>query len=715
MKRSYKKSLAVRMMLLVAIAAAIVLAACGGTGYVEPVQVVTVGTDTSKDNNLPAEPQLPTSAQVCATLEASNSLVFFPDGSLPPGADPSPAGVGVAANAATTNPDQARIQAALDACGAAVDAAVGSTIYTADAAAVATQTAAQNAVGNKYINISGASAEELAKSKYRAPQFAVRLVKSTSGSGNAFISGPLVLPSGVTLWIDKGVTLFGSRDVMLYLPSATTYCGNTATSAGKAGSSSNCRALISGTNIVNSAVMGEGAIDGRGYSEIVTTNKYYPLMKADLTCSNTYTAYASSTFAVDGTPCDNGGTVVDSKSTARNMTWWDLAFLGNMVNNGTTGYSAQSVPRLMVYSYAKNLTLYKVTLNNSPNFHVVPAGVDGLIVWNVKVQTPSLAAYQAPTGNGNPLFTGALFTAGGNGVEGNVKNTDAFDPASSSKLTSVALTTGSTTTSSAGKIAFDGYLKNVYFAHNYISTGDDDIAIKGSNNPSVAGSGLPGVDGDRGVFSTLPHGLVIAHNHIYAGHGISIGSETNAGVRNMYVYDNSFDGGEEGLRIKSDQARGGEVMNINYSSICLRNLENSLLFTPYYSTRAGSGLIPNFHDIHLSNISLQGTTGVKLQGFAATVDNPQYPLIMTLNNVVTDSPVSTELIDSDANLTLSGMINLPIVTDQEKRVVATGVTPVEFLDPTLVKQKVVDCTYAFPDFPSLTSPTGTTWLPPTRY
>jgi polygalacturonase len=79
--------------------------------------------------------------------------------------------------------------------------------------------------------------------------------------------------------------------------------------------------------------------------------------------------------------------------------------------------------------------------------------------------------------------------------------------------------------------------------------------------------------------------MVIAHNHIYWGHGISIGSETNAGVTNMEVYDNSFMHSEEGLRIKSDYARGGEVSNINYKNICIRDADNALLFTTYYSTR----------------------------------------------------------------------------------------------------------------------------------
>ena len=96
---------------------------------------------------------------------------------------------------------------------------------------------------------------------------------------------------------------------------------------------------------------------------------------------------------------------------------------------------------------------------------------------------------------------------------------------------------------------------------------DDDVAMKGSNNPSPVGSNLPAIDGNRDVRSDRKYGMVIAHNHIYWGHGISIGSETNAGVTNMEVYDNSFMHSEEGLRIKSDYARGGEVSNINYKNI----------------------------------------------------------------------------------------------------------------------------------------------------
>ncbi len=688
-----------------ALLSALILAACGGGGgdnstavSYEAAKPFQVGT-TSFDPDLPPEPTLPSDAQVCATLEASPKLVRRPDGALPPEADPSVAGAGVAADPAKVNPDQARIQAALNACGVAVNTEVGAAIATADA----TATAAQKAAAVPNVNIAGVSGEELAKPQYKASKFAVRLVVSSTGVGDSFISGPLNLPSGVTLWIDKGVTLFATRDVMAYSPlAAGPYCANTAVSASKAGSSSNCTALITGTNLVNSAVMGDGSIDSRGYAEIISTNKLYPLMKVDMSCNNTYVAYAKATQAVDGTPCDNGGTFVDSKSSSRNMGWWDLAWLGNLVQNGTTGFGSQSNFRMMVFNYAKNLTLYRITLNNSANFHVVPSGIDGLTIWGVKIQTPSLAAYANPAGNGNPLYTGQQWG------EDTVKNTDAIDPGSASKAMAGKLTTSSTTTS-ATAISFDGYLKNFVAAYNYVSTGDDDIALKGSSNPTPAGSGLFAIDGNRDVRSDRKHGIVIAHNHIYWGHGISVGSETNAGVTNVVVYDNSFNGSEEGLRIKSDYARGGEVSNMSYNNICMRDVTNSLLFTPYYSTKAlpaAGPLIPNFHDITISNVSIQGSSGVKLQGFAANTGgfaNPQYPLVMTLNNVVTDSPDSTQLISSDANLTITG-VNLPIIADASRNIVVNG-TATKAIDAS----KIVDCSRAYVDFPSSTNPSGTSW------
>jgi polygalacturonase len=695
---------------------ALLAAACSGGNSQSPAPVAAqyqVGVAT-QDAALPAAPQLPTSDQVCATLYANDNLVRQPTGALTPEMDNAGTQTGAAAQA-ILNPDQARIQAALDQCGAAVDAEVGAAIAAQDASDAAAQTAA--AVPNT--NIAGSSAQTLNQPKFHATQYAVRLAVSQTGPGNAFITGPLTLPSGVTLWIDTGVTVYATRDIMAYqLPTATAtkgpFCGNTAVpttvstgAAGgmKAGSSSNCSALITGQYLVNSAIMGGGSIDSRAASEIVSSNALYPLMRVDETCTNTYQAYSTGTQATDGTACDNGGTFVDTTSPARHMTWWDLAWLGNMVDNGTTGFGSQSNFRMMVFNYAKNLTLAGITLNNSANFHVVPSGIDGLTVWGIKIQTPSLSASANPAGNGNPNYLGMLPSVD------TAKNTDGVDPGSASKTAKQELTTGSTTTSTAGAITFDGYIKNAVFAYNYISTGDDDISPKGSNNPSPV-STMYGIDGNRGVATDRQYGFVIAHNHMYAGHGISIGSETNANVENIQVYDNSFDGAEASLRIKSDWARGGQVNNINYNNICIRNSESAMVFTPYYSTKAlpASGpLYPDFHDITMSNVQIMGTSQVTLQGFQADngegYTNPQYPLTMTLNNVLADSPDNISVISSDADLTLNN-VNLPILPSTANRVVVNGTASSQA--PT---SNTVDCSAAFVDFPAIgeSSPAGVTW------
>ncbi|MES1208362.1 MAG: hypothetical protein ABUS79_20690, partial [Pseudomonadota bacterium] len=69
---------------------------------------------------------------------------------------------------------------------------------------------------------------------------AVKLVPS--GSNNAFLTGPIKVPSGVTLWVDKGATLFGTRDPSVY-------------------GSASALITVSGTA---SGIVGDGVIDGQG-------------------------------------------------------------------------------------------------------------------------------------------------------------------------------------------------------------------------------------------------------------------------------------------------------------------------------------------------------------------------------------------------------------------------------------------------------------------
>jgi polygalacturonase len=121
------------------------------------------------------------------------------------------------------------------------------------------------------------------------------------------------------------------------------------------------------------------------------------------------------------------------------------------------------------------------------------------------------------------------FTAWGIKIDtpADARNTDGIDPAAS---------------------------RNITIAYSFIRTGDDNVAIK-------AGNGGP------------TENVSILHNHFYSGHGMSIGSETNGGVRRVLVDDLTLEGTTSGLRIKSDVSRGGLVQDVLYRNICLRDVK----------------------------------------------------------------------------------------------------------------------------------------------
>nr|WP_330208368.1 MULTISPECIES: glycosyl hydrolase family 28 protein [unclassified Pseudomonas] len=167
-----------------------------------------------------------------------------------------------------------------------------------------------------------------------------------------------------------------------------------------------------------------------------------------------------------------------------------------------------------------DFTLYGVALENSPNFHIVPDN-----------RTPDKLT---PATCFNPQT---------------VKNTDGFDPSPAS---------------------------NVLLAYSYISTGEDQVAIKSSRSKQSS------------------HDLMFAHNHFYYGQGMSIGSETDAGVSDLLVDDLVMDGfdsaNSKDLHIKSGSNRGRLVNHVSYRNICMRRMRGPILLDSYYGTDIGTKL-----------------------------------------------------------------------------------------------------------------------------
>lgn len=196
------------------------------------------------------------------------------------------------------------------------------------------------------------------------------VVLRAHGANNAFLTGPLELRVGVTLVVDGGATLFGSRDPKVY-DTTPGVCG-TITQKGHG-----CKAMLNGDGVSGAGVMGDGTIDGRGGAKIM----------------------------------------------GQNITWWDLA---EQARKGGT----QNNPRILILNRCDNFTLYRITLKDSPNFHVSYNGGNGFTAWGVKINCPH-----------------------------NARNTDGIDPGNS---------------------------RNVTVTHCFIHTGDDHVAIKaGAPGPTI--------------------------------------------------------------------------------------------------------------------------------------------------------------------------------------------------------------------------------------
>jgi polygalacturonase len=315
---------------------------------------------------------------------------------------------------------------------------------------------------------------------------------------DAFLSGPLDLRKGVTLVLDRGAYLFGSRNPRDY-DVKPGVCGTITDE----GASRGCRGLINGDGVADAGIMGDGVIDGRG-----------------------------------------GETIL-----GQSITWWNLA------DKARAGGSQQN-PRLIVLNRCDNFTMYRVTLMNSPNFHVGYSGGNGFTAWGVRILTPPRA-----------------------------RNTDGIDP---------------------------GNCQNVTITRCSISTGDDHVAIKAGGHVSH---------------------VTVSHNHFYAGHGISIGSETYGGADTIRVTDLSIEGADNGIHLKSNITRGGLVRDMALEDICIRETQNPIFVETGYTAHASptQNRPPDFKEILFRNIRVLGGGKVTLEGF-----DPAHLLGLQFDNVTFD-------------------------------------------------------------------------------
>jgi polygalacturonase len=130
-----------------------------------------------------------------------------------------------------------------------------------------------------------------------------------------------------------------------------------------------------------------------------------------------------------------------------------------------------------------------------------------------------------------------------------------------------------------------------------LDVGDDNIAIKAGHVNSADGG-------------ASCEDMLITHCEFLNGHGMSIGSETLGGVKNIVVKKCTFDGTTSGIRIKSPRERGGVVENCVYSDLKMTNVDWPIHLTCYYPKVPATDTAqpveigtPMFRNIQIRNVT----------------------------------------------------------------------------------------------------------------
>jgi hypothetical protein len=168
------------------------------------------------------------------------------------------------------------------------------------------------------------------------------------------------------------------------------------------------------------------------------------------------------------------------------------------------------------------------------------------------------------------------------------------------------------------------------------------------------------------------------------GHGVSIGSYTSGGVDSMLVDSCTFTGTDNGIRIKSQRDRGGNVRGITYSNLTMTNVRYPIFFTAFYSgipLQSADTLYPitsttpYFHDINVINLTSTNSSSSSVAGIIVGV--PEEPFTnITLQNVKLTAYKGIELRNatiSDPDTMLINVTSGPRIIYELRSQLITGI------------------------------------------
>jgi polygalacturonase len=133
-----------------------------------------------------------------------------------------------------------------------------------------------------------------------------------------------------------------------------------------------------------------------------------------------------------------------------------------------------------------------------------------------------------------------------------------------------------------------------------LDVGDDNVAVKAGGRPDPA---RPSCENFLITDCTMLH-----------GHGLSVGSETSGGLRNLRAENCTFNGTVSGIRLKSNSDVGGLCENLTYDHLTMTNVHNPIYITSYYPkepatpeadpTPSPARTTPVWRDVTISNVTI---------------------------------------------------------------------------------------------------------------
>jgi polygalacturonase len=401
---------------------------------------------------------------------------------------------------------------------------------------------------------------------------AVELI--ASGSNDAFVIAPIYIPSGVTLLVDGGVTVFGSKNAADY--QIGTVSGSQ-DQCGTVGSNGNgCNPLITiGESSVNgtststgSGLMGYGVINGRGQDK----------------------------------PLVNGATSSNS--------WWDLA---NVARSG----GSQNNPVMVVGYKANSGLMYKITLLNSPHFHVSIHYNNGFTAWGIKILTPFTARNSDgfdPSGVSNVTISNSVIGDGDDEIAIGGSSTATDITFQNLLLTSGhGLSIGSITSSGVSNV----YANNINFSGQAADNNQEGLHIK-----SDCGNG--------GTVSNVSYNNVCIQNVLQPINlDPNYDNPSSCGTSNLPQYTNiSYNNVHElagtlaGVTINFQGYGSSNVSTISFDNVVFDTPNSKITATAKYDTIALAGNV--YPSVLQSLNTVSGSTGVSYTGSATETSTPSF-------------------------------------------------------------------------------------------